>query len=156
RPRPIGRHTLDDQLSLVGAGLGSLGLVWLVYFQLLPFSGLVGFAVVWYLAFLALYASITVLSHPRPEVVDRVMAAVMYAAAIVVGSALVWTLLFIFGKGYKAIVHANFFTQDMAGVSPSDSLNHGGIKHVIVGSVIMLAIAVVISLPLGIGTAVFL
>jgi phosphate transport system permease protein len=156
RPRPLVRRTLDDRLSFVGAGLGSLALVWLIYYHVLPFSGALGFFVVWYLAFVAMYLTVTAMAHPWQETIDRLMTTVMYAAALVVGAALAWTLSFIFVKGYHAVFHWNFFTQDMAGVRPDDSLSHGGIAHAVVGSMIMLAIAVAISLPLGIGTAVFL
>jgi phosphate transport system permease protein len=41
-------------------------------------------------------------------------------------------------------------------VSPTAPLNQGGILHAIVGSLIELGIATVVSLPLGIGTAVFM
>jgi phosphate transport system permease protein len=156
KPRQLNTRTLDDRMSFVGAGVGSLALVWLIFSQLLPLSGVVGFFALWYMAFVALYAVVTLLSQPWKQTVDRVVTTVIYAAAIVVGAALAWTLGFIFLKGYHAVFHANFFTHDMAGVGPSDGLDKGGILHAIVGSMIMLGIAVVISLPLGICTAVFL
>lgn len=156
QPRQLGRHTLDDRFSFLGSALGSLALVWLVYDQLLPFSGRIGFVLVWYVAFVALYAAVTAVSHPRPQTVDRVITTLMYAAALVVGAALVWTVAYIFVEGRHAVSHASFITKDMSGVRPTDGLDHGGAAHAIVGSLIILGIAVAISLPLGIGTAVFL
>jgi phosphate transport system permease protein len=156
RPRQLGKRTLDDRMSFLGAALGSLALVWLGYYRLLPLNGLVGFFILWYLSFVLLLAVVTSMSHPRTEVVDRLVTTAMYAAATVVGSALAWTLIYIFKKGYRAVFHVNFFTSDMSGVHSSDNLSHGGIEHAILGSLIMLGIAVAISLPLGIGTAVFL
>src|SRR5664279_1746315 len=44
----------------------------------------------------------------------------------------------------------------MAGVGPTARLDRGGIAHAIVGSLVEVGIAAVISLPLGIGTAVYL
>ena len=44
----------------------------------------------------------------------------------------------------------------MAGVSPTAPLNQGGILHAIVGTVIEVGIAVLVSVPLGIGTAVYM
>lgn len=156
RPRPIGKRTLDDRLSFVGAAAGSLAVVWISYYQLLPFTGLLGFFVLWYVAFVGFLAVVTSLSHPRAEVVDRLVTTVMYAAAVVVGAALTWTLAYIVIKGAPALTHLNFFTDDMRGVHSNDSLDHGGINHAIVGSLIILGISVAISLPLGLGTAVFL
>lgn len=156
QPRQLLKRSFDDRASFIGAAGGSLALVWLVYFNLLPFSGLVGFFIVWYVAFIAMYAAVSLLSHPRTEIADRLMTTAMYAAAVIVGAALAWTVVIILVKGSHAFFHVNFFTHDMSGVHPSDALNHGGAEHAIVGSLIILAIAVGVSMPLGIGTAIFL
>ena len=44
----------------------------------------------------------------------------------------------------------------MAGVSPTAPLSQGGILHAIVGTLIEVGIAVVVAVPLGIGTAVYM
>ena len=44
----------------------------------------------------------------------------------------------------------------MGGVAPQDPLGQGGILHAIVGSLIEIAIAVIVTLPLGVGTAVYM
>jgi phosphate transport system permease protein len=156
RPRELARRSLDDNASLVACLLGSLGLVWLVYYQLLPLSGKLGFVICWYVGFLALYAGVTAIGNPRPVVIDRLGAAVVAGAAGVVGIALASTLVYTVIKGYPAWHHLNFYGQTMAGVRPQDPLTHGGILHAIVGSAIELAIATAVALPLGIGTAVFM
>ena len=156
RPRQVRARTLDERMSVVGAFAGSFALVWLLYLQILPFSGILGFLVLWYATFLAMYAWVSARSNPRPIVVDRVMGAVIYGAAAVVGFALLTTLVFTFVRGFHAVSQPNFYTHSMSGVGPADPLNHGGILHAIVGSLIQLGIAVVVSLPLGIGTAIFL
>lgn len=156
RPRPVRGRPVDDTISLVGAGLGSLGLVWVLYEKILPFTGTVGFLVCWYLAFLGIYAAISAVAHPRPVVIDRVMSAVVHAAAALVGLALAVSVTFAFVKGFAALRHVNFFTQDASGVRPTAALTQGGILHAIVGSFIEVGIAACIALPLGIGTAVYM
>jgi phosphate transport system permease protein len=156
RPRELPRRTLDDNASLTATLLGSLALVWLVYYQLLPLSGKIGFLICWFAGFMALYAGVTAIGNPRPVVMDRLGAAAVAAAAGVVGVALASTVIYTFIKGYPAWHHLNFYLHDMAGVRPLDPLTQGGITHAIVGSVIELAIATAVSLPLGIGTAVFM
>ena len=64
RPRRLRARTLDDKLSLAGAAAGSLALTWLVYGKILPFSGLIGFLLVWYVVFLLMYATVTSLFVP--------------------------------------------------------------------------------------------
>lgn len=156
RPRRLRGRTLDDKLSLVGALAGSLALTWVVYGKILPFSGLIGFVIVWYLVFLAMYATVTGLSSPRPVVVDRVAGAMVQAGAGIVAIALLSTVLYTYIRGVPVAAHLNFYTSDMSGVRPTAALNEGGILHAIVGSFIEIGIGVVISLPLGAATAIYM
>jgi phosphate transport system permease protein len=157
RPRPVGRTTSDDRFALIGCLVGSLGLVWVCYDRLLPFSGTVGFVVCWYLVFLVLYVGVSVITVPGPLVRDRLATALVHGAAglvvIAVGSAIVFTFL----EGRHAIIHLNFFTQTSAAADPGTApLDKGGILQAIVGTLIEIGIAIAVSLPLGIGTAVFI
>lgn len=155
-PRSISVRTADELLSLVGSGLGSLALAWLVYERLLAFSGKLGFVLFWFAVYLALYTLVSRQANPWPVVIDRLAAAVVAGAAAVVGFALVTTVFYIFLKGWRVLAHSNFYTQDMAGVRPTASLSHGGVSHAIVGTTLEVLIAVIVSMPLGVGTAVYM
>ena len=155
-PRALPRRTFDDVASLAGSAVASLAAVWLLYERVVAFTGGVGFVVAWYLAFVALYAGVSLLSHPRIEVVDRVWSAVVAGGAALVGLAVATTIGFVFVKGWPAMHHLNFYTQDMSGVRPTSPLSQGGILHAIVGSVIEVGIATVIAVPLGVATAVYM
>jgi phosphate transport system permease protein len=156
RPRTIGTRSHDDWWSLIGAAVSSLCLVWVLYEQVLLFSGKIGFFLGWWLLFVCLYAGVAALSQPRPVVVDRVATAAVHGAAAIVVLGLGSTLLFVFVKGWPAYTHVNFFTSDMSGVAPTAGFDHGGILHAVVGSLIEIGIAVVIALPLGIAAAVYM
>jgi phosphate transport system permease protein len=58
-------------------------------------------------------------------------------------------------KGYRAI-YPGYFFSDMRTSTPEDEFNIGGAGHAIVGSLIMVAIATVITLPLGILSGIYL
>ena len=156
RPRLLPTQTLEDRTLLLGCGLASLALDWVVYARIAGFSGKLGFVVLWYVAFLGLYALVTAHNNPRPVVMDRMASAVVAGGAAIVGGALVSTMGFIFSEAWPALRHLNFYTQDMSGIRPTSTLEHGGILHAVLGSVIEVGIATVISLPLGVGTAVYL
>ena len=83
-PRTINAGTQDDVLSFWGSLAGSGALVWLLYFQILPFSGRVGFVFCWFFVFLMLYAGVTAIGNPGQVVIDRVVAAVVRAGAYIV------------------------------------------------------------------------
>lgn len=154
--RDIRSRSVDDRLSVPGAAISALALVWLVFTYILPWSGWFGFVLCWLVAFLVILTSLTALTSPRPIVVDRLMAAAFTAGATIIGVALTSAVIFTFVRGFSALHHVNFFTQDMAGVRPTEPLGGGGILHAIAGSVIEIAIAVAITVPLGIGTAVYM
>jgi phosphate transport system permease protein len=58
-------------------------------------------------------------------------------------------------RGYQGL-HWNMFTQDMAQATVNDPIENGGILHAILGTTIMVSIALVISLPIAILTALYL
>src|SRR2546422_1769487 len=114
RPRKIQTRTFDDVACLVGAGAGSLALVWLLYERVVAFSGILGFVVCWYAVFLIAYTVLTAVSNPATAAVDRFAAAVAHGGAAVVGLVLLSAVGFIFVKAWPALHHVNFFTQDMS------------------------------------------
>ncbi|HWI43035.1 MAG TPA: phosphate ABC transporter permease PstA [Nocardioides sp.] len=153
--RPTGRRTPEDRMVLLGSLLGSVAATWVFYTQLMPFSGTVGFVLLWFAVFLAFYAGLTALGESREVVVDRVVGAVVVAAPTLVGLAVLSTVATTVLKGLPALTHLNFLTDDMAGVSASDPFTTGGILHALAGTVIEVAIAVAIAMPLGLATAIY-
>jgi phosphate transport system permease protein len=156
RPRALSRWSIDDVSSLFGSAMAALAFVWIIYEHVLAFSGIIGFAVGGWLTFMAFYAGVTALANPVTVVVDRLAGAVVASGATMIIGVVFWVVLYTFIHGWPALHHWNFYTHDMSGVRPTDPLTKGGIEHAIVGSGIQIGIATAISLPLGIGTAVYL
>ena len=154
--RAIGGISRQDVMVLVGAGVSSLCTTMLLFGRLTPLSGRLGFVIVWFGLFLGVYAALISLTEDRPAVIDRVMAALLTSAAVLAGGALASVIIFVLWRGRTALMHSNFFTQDLSVTGPSEPLSVGGITHAIVGTLIMTAISLVITVPLGVATAVFL
>src|SRR5215472_3836162 len=157
-PRRLSTRTSDDWFATFGCLIGALGLTWLVYDRVLALSGRFGFLVLWYAVFLGLYWAVSAMAHRRTEVVDRLMAAAIHGAAALVVFAVGSTIVYTYWEGRHAIAHlgGTYLTHDMRGVLPTAPLSQGGIEHAIVGTLIQLGIATAVSLPLGVGTAVFI
>jgi len=64
-------------------------------------------------------------------------------------------LFTVISKGIKGL-YPGLFTHDMSLNAPSDPLNVGGLGHAIIGTVLLVSIALVISVPVGILTALYL
>jgi len=80
----------------------------------------------------------------------------MWSLAVLVSGVLVVIAVYTVFRGWKALVHLNFYTQDMSSTTPLDPLTKGGIFHAIIGTLIEVSIAMVIAVPLGLLAAVFL
>jgi phosphate transport system permease protein len=155
-PRRISQLTAQDKVGLIGSVVSSLALVDLVYEHVLATSGTLGFLVSWYVVFLATYAVVVATWNGIAIVIERLVTATLWVVALIVVGALASTVLYTFVHGSQALSHLNFFVDDMSGVSPTAPLNQGGIAHAIAGSFVEVGIAVVIALPLGLTTAVFM
>lgn len=61
----------------------------------------------------------------------------------------------VFSKGYKGL-HWGLLTKDMALASVNDPITDGGLLHALVGTIIMVGGALIISFPIGVLTALYL
>lgn len=156
QPRPLGRKTLDERASLLGSIGAALALGWVVQDRLIPAEGIVSYAVISYGCMVLVYATVSFLGNPGTEVSDRLAAMLIATAAFLVVGTLALLIGFTFFRGMGALAHANFFTSDLSRAGPLDPLTVGGVAHAIAGTLIMITIAVALTVPLGIGCAVYL
>jgi phosphate transport system permease protein len=154
--RQIAGVRREDVLAVGGALAAALATTGLLWFQLAPFTGIVGYFVVSWGLFVLFYVVLAAFDNNRPAVRDRVAAVIMHSLAAVV----VLTLAFIIGytifRAAKALVHLNFYTQDLHKTSAFEPLTDGGVLHAIIGTIIEIGIAMAIAVPLGLLAAVFL
>lgn len=155
RRRP-GTASLEDGFDVVGALLAGGAVATLLFGWLTPMSGAIGWAVVAFLVFVLAYATLIGMRGNRLAVLDRVMTVLLYSAGFVVICALAFVVLYTVIRGIPALTNLNFFTETMRFAGPLDPLDVGGILHAIVGTLIQISIALAITVPLGITTAVFL
>jgi phosphate transport system permease protein len=155
-PVPIRTVTPEDVLTLAGAALGALGLDWIVYERLLPWSGAFGFWICWYVLFALFYLAAAAMQWNRLVVRDKAVAVLVSTGGIFATAVVADQIGYSFVKSLAAIVHPNFWTQTMVNTGYVQPLSSGGIAHAAVGSLEQLVIATVLSVPLGITAAVFL
>ncbi|WP_081861755.1 phosphate ABC transporter permease PstA [Cellulomonas sp. HZM] len=147
---------VSDLLELCGSAVAALAMTAFVSTQLAPITSPLAFVAIALGAFLALYALLVWMTSPGVAVRDRLVTVVVHGLAFTVLAALVFVVTFTFARGAKALPHLNFFTQDMSLAGPLDPLSTGGIAHAIVGTLVQITIALAITVPLGLLTAVFL
>ncbi len=152
RPRSF---TAADGAVLAGAALSSFALVWVIFYHLLPLSGIVGFLIWWYAAFALMYwVAVRQLSGPLIAK-DRLMAVLIVTGTGILLIPLATIIVFVTVKGVPYI-RAHVFTQTTELCASLEGPTCGGIAHAIVGTLEQVGIAVVVSVPLAILCAVFL
>lgn len=154
--RIIHGFRVRDWLYTVGSLLAAVASTAFLFGQVIPFSGAIPFVLVSYVLFLSFFALLVSLDDNGQAVIDRMVSLTVNSLAFLVFATLVFIVVFTVGKGSTALLNWNFFSQDMALAGPLDPLTQGGITHAIVGSLTQIAIALVITVPLGLITAVFL
>ncbi len=148
--------TSQDGATFIGAAVAALGLVWLVYERVLPFSGVAGFWICWYALFLAIYFAMARMQWNKLEARNR-LAAVAFGTGGVLAVVIVLDQIgYSLFRGVSAVGHVNFWTQSMAFAGPDTPMTVGGVLHAIVGSVEQIGLATFFSVPLGITAALFL
>ena len=156
RRRRIGDVGGGGPQAVIGALISAGSVSLLLFGRIAPASGSIGFVAFFYVTFLVIYGVLVALSDDGQAVRDRLMTVVLYSAALLLCSALVFIVLYTLAGGRHALLHTNFFTQDLRRAGPRQPLSVGGLKHAIVGTLWMISIALLITVPLGIAAAVYL
>jgi len=155
-PTPRRRARFDREAMVFAAiAAGVAVAVVSLAFSLTPLDGTSGWVICSYLVFIALYWELTRRSVGTLRANDR-------AATVVLGTlglGVVVPLCFIIGyvtiKGLHGL-NQTFFTDTMEKVGPLDPSSAGGARHAILGTLIQVGLATLISVPLGVLSAVYL
>ncbi|HEY0246799.1 MAG TPA: ABC transporter permease subunit [Gryllotalpicola sp.] len=156
----------DEVFRVLGAAVAGLavGLLFTAVIGLVPIGWLLVLSFAWFVAF---YTLLVFLHESGPAVVDRFWTVMLWAGVVAVVGTLALVIIFIVVRGWSVYAqlftgggdflhHFHFFTEDMGGVGPLAGLDVGGILHGLVGTLVQIGIALVLTVPLGLTTAVFL
>ena len=145
-----------DVIRLLGCAAAAIGFTSWLFFFALPLQGMLGFVLVAYLTFLLLFGIVTSFDENGPTVRDRIISVIVHSLGFLMLLALFSVVIYTVGRGVAPLGNLNFFTQDMSNAGPLDPLTRGGVLHAVAGTLIMITMALAISIPLGLLTAVFL
>ncbi|MFJ7212983.1 phosphate ABC transporter permease PstA [Amycolatopsis sp. NPDC098790] len=160
RPRPLVKRrtaqvTRADQLAALGCAVSAVLLTWFVLHLLLTSPGWLADLVVAYGLYLAMLYVVTRDRLGRLAAADRLVSTIVVTGAM----GLLVPLLFLLGY---IVVHGlpflrwGFFGHDMSTVGPTDPVTATGGLHAIVGTLEQTALTLVLVVPLGLLTAIFL
>ncbi len=152
RPREF---TPVDYGTMAGCAASALALTWVVFARLTEGVGWFGFLVVAYLLFLVLFVLVTADRYDRLVAKDRLATVAVTSGAVILMAPLLWLVGYVIVKGWGAL-RPQFFVKDQGGVTPTEPATAGGGAHAVVGSLMQVGIALLLTVPLALSTAVFL
>jgi phosphate transport system permease protein len=140
---------------MAGSAVSALALTWLIFARLTDGVGWLGFLLVAYVTFLVLFGLVTADRMGPLVAKDRLATVAITSGALLLLAPLLWLVVYVVLKG-AANLRPHFFTRDMRGITPTMPATAGGGAHAIVGSLEQVALALIISVPLALSTAIFL
>ena len=108
-----------------------------------------------FLVYMALTASIKGFQLGSAAAKDALVNSLVAFGAIVTVIPIASILFTVAQKGLPGI-SLNLFTSDMSMATPTDPLNNGGLLHAITGTLALVTLALIMSVPIGILTALYL
>jgi phosphate transport system permease protein len=142
---------VSGQIALFGAGLVLAG----VTVKTTGLSGRLGFSASFAVIYLLLVMVVSWKRKGWESAKNALAQSIIAFASVLVFFPLLTVLWTVIDRGRDAL-YLGFFTNDMRLTLPDGPLNEGGALHAIVGTLVLVLIASVISVPIGILTALYL
>ena len=122
---------------------------------LTPMKGKLAYFAVYFLSFAVLTSLLKARVRGSAAAKDAIVSSLVAIGAILTVIPAASILATVLKKGLPGI-HFGLFTHDMALATPTDPLSNGGLLHAITGTLTLVALALIMSVPIGILTALYL
>ncbi len=120
-----------------------------------PMKGKLAIFVVFFLVYMLMTSSIKGFQLGSAAAKDALVNSLVAFGAIVTVIPIASILFTVVQKGLPGI-SLNLFLSDMSMATPTDPLNNGGLIHAITGTLALVTLALIMSVPIGILTALYL
>ncbi|MEI6477007.1 MAG: phosphate ABC transporter permease PstA [Actinomycetes bacterium] len=155
-PAPTRPWVASPKDRLFDLGIFALALV--VDFLLVvvtPMKGKLAYVLVFAIAYVTLSALRQFIVRGTASAKDAFVSSLVAFGAFVTLLPILSIFVTVIEKGSKGI-HLGLFTHDMSMATPTDPLSNGGLLHAITGTLTLVALALIMSVPIGILTALYL
>lgn len=155
--RPLKVRTMmpGDVVEVAASAASAVALAWLLFSRLTPLRGAFGFVIATFALFVPIYWVVCRDRHGPLAASDRVATALMVTAGAATFVPLVLIVGYVVDRG-AANLRPGFFTETLEVVGPLDPPTAGGALHALVGTAQQVGIALAVSVPLAVLTAVYL
>ena len=147
-PSPIQR--LTDLLVLIVSLIAAVAIV-----QLTALKGKLAYLLVFFLVYTAISTLYRGMKTGGAAAKNNIVQSLVTSAALIAITPILSILATVVTKGAKGISFG-IFTRDMSLSTPTDPLTAGGLLHAITGTLTLVLCALILSVPIGILTALYL
>lgn len=126
-----------------------------VIVEITPMKGKLALFAMFFLLYMAFTATLKGVQRGNAAAKDALVNSAVAMGAIVTVIPIASILFTVLQKGLPGI-KLSIFTNDMSMATPTDPLTNGGLLHAITGTLTLVALALVMSVPIGILTALYL
>lgn len=143
-----------QRVPSIAVGITALALAGAIV-EATPLKGKLGFFLVFVPLITVLQYLLARIRATRKAAQDILVSSFMWTAAFLVFLPTASILATTITKGIKGL-RLSIFTNTMAAVSYTDPIQMGGLLHALIGTIYLILLSVIISVPLGILTALYL
>ncbi len=146
--RPVDRVR---EISIVlSAALFSFGFV-----AATEMKGKLAYALIFFIAYGLLTSTFAFIKRGAPAAKDAFVSTLVSLGAVLTVLPMMSILFTVISKGLPGL-HFGLLTSDMSMATPTDPIATGGILHAVTGTLTLVALALIMSVPIGILTALYL
>ena len=154
KPRSPWKASKKDRLINAAIFLATL-LFSFIFVLISPLSGKLGYFVTFFVTYALANAALSFKRYSVKAAKDSAIQVLIVCGSLLAVLPIASIVFTVVSKGYKGI-QPHIFVEDMSLATATDPISNGGLLHAITGTLTMVAIAMVLSVPLGILTALYL
>ena len=151
--RPWAASRMDRAMTALSVLISALTSVLIV--SITPMKGKLAYFALFFIAWFIVDSIFIIRKKGAKGVRDGLAEKITLLGAVIVSMAVFSILWATLSRGLKGFNLA-FFTENMRQASLFDPIGKGGILHAILGTLMLIAIAIIVSVPMGILTALYL
>ena len=126
-----------------------------VLVALTPLSGNLAYIAVFFISYIIIDYTYSRITQGKTAGADSIFRGFVILAISVAVIPIVSILYTVIARGYKGM-HWTMFTKDMHNNAATDPVGQGGLLHAIIGTFLLVVIALAISIPIGLLTAIYM
>ena len=154
QPRKPWAATPVDRAKTAGI-IATAALISIVLVAITPLKGKLAYVALFVVAYLVIDFTVSFRKAGRAAAVDSLFRGFVTTAIAIAVTPIISILITVWARGHKGL-HWTLFTKDMHSNAFTDPVNQGGLLHAIIGTFLLVIVAMIISVPIGILTALYL